>query len=141
MNNKIKQTASLFLCVIILLSFCACSKTDSANLWENATYTSDTTLGQGKNTVELTIKAQDKSVTLTVLTDETNLGKALGDLEIIDGEEGPYGLYIKKVNGITADYDTDGTYWAFYKDGEMMQQGIDLTEFENGDKFELSREE
>lgn len=141
MKNKITQISALFLCLLMLLSFCACGgKEESSDLWENATYTEDTTIGQGKNTVYLTVAAQEKEIVLTVLTDETNLGKALSNLDIISGEEGPYGLYIKKVNGMTADYDTDSTYWAFYQNDEMMTKGIDLTEFESGDSFKLARE-
>ena len=35
---------------------------------------------------------------------------------------------MKTVNGITADYETDGTYWAFYIDGEYAMTGVDATE-------------
>ena len=47
---------------------------------------------------------------------------------IITGEMGPYGMYIKTVNGILADYDVDQTYWAFYINGEYATTGIDGTE-------------
>ena len=32
-------------------------------------------------------------------------------LDLIAGDEGEYGLYVKTVNGITADYETDGMYF------------------------------
>ena len=53
-----------------------------------------------------------------VSTDKETVGEALLDAKLIEGEEGAYGLYVKKVNGIVADYDVDQTYWAFYVDGE-----------------------
>ena len=34
------------------------------------------------------------------------------------------------VNGITADYDTDGKYWAFYINGEYATTGVDATEID-----------
>ena len=55
------------------------------------------------------------------------MGDALTELGLIEGEDSEYGLYVKTVNGITADYDTDGHYWAFYVDGEYAQTGVDAT--------------
>ena len=40
--------------------------------------------------------------------------------------------YVKEVNGIIADYDVDGTYWAFYIDGEYASAGVDSTEITEG---------
>ncbi|MBQ4316607.1 MAG: DUF4430 domain-containing protein, partial [Oscillospiraceae bacterium] len=71
-------------------------------------------------------------ITLTVHTNETTVGAAMQKLGIIDGEEGQFGLYIKKVNGITADYDIDQSYWAFFQNGELSMTGADLTEIEDG---------
>ena len=65
-------------------------------------------------------------------TDKTVVGDALLELGLIEGEEGPYGLYVKKVNGISADYDVDGTYWAFYIGDEYGMTGVDMTEIEAG---------
>ncbi len=77
----------------------------------------------------------DKDGNKTQTTIETNggyVGEVLQQLGYLEGEEGPYGLYIKKVKGITADYDVDGTYWAFYVDGEMSMKGADQVEIIDG---------
>ena len=63
-------------------------------------------------------------------TDETTVGAALLKEGLIEGEEGPYGLYVKVVNGITAIYEEDGSYWAFYEDGEYALAGVDQTEID-----------
>ena len=68
----------------------------------------------------------------TVQTNEKTVGEALQKLGVIDGEEGDYGLYIKTVNGITADYNKDGVYWAFYVDGEYAMTGADMTDVVDG---------
>ncbi|MBQ2119193.1 MAG: DUF4430 domain-containing protein, partial [Clostridia bacterium] len=48
-----------------------------------------------------------------------------------------YGLYVKKVNGITADYDTDKAYWAFYLNGEYASTGVDSTDIDENVKYSL----
>ena len=67
-----------------------------------------------------------------VSTDKTTVGEALLELELIAGDESDYGLYVKTVNGVTADYDKDKSYWAFYIDGEYAQTGVDSTEIKAG---------
>ena len=59
-------------------------------------------------------------------------GKALLDQGVIAGEDSSYGLYVKTVNGETADYDADGTYWGLYINGEYAMTGVDATTLEAG---------
>ena len=54
---------------------------------------------------------------------------------MIDGDESEYGLYVKTVNGITADYDTDGVYWAFYINDEYAPTGVDSTTITEGERY------
>ncbi len=68
----------------------------------------------------------------TIYSNGGYVGEILQQLGYLEGEEGPYGLYIKKINGITADYNIDGTYWAFYVDGEMSMKGADQVEIVDG---------
>ena len=79
-----------------------------------------------------TIVDGDSKTEYRVRTDKTVVGDALMELGLIEGEEGPYGLYVKKVGGILADYEETGTYWAFYVNGEYATSGVDLTEIEPG---------
>lgn len=95
-------------------------------------------LGEGKNTFLLTVTDFDGNETMyTINTDMETVGDALKELNLIEGDEGAYGLYVKKVMGITADYDTDGKYWAFYIDGEYATSGIDKTEIVEGQSYGL----
>ena len=124
--------------ILMLLCLVSCAKpTDTNTLWENALYNEDTELGEGAKTVKVKVEVGEKSVVFTVKTDEAILGDALMAHGLIDGDEGQYGLYVKKVNGIVADYDIDGHYWGFYKDGDYMMTGIDMTEFADGESYEL----
>ena len=96
-------------------------------------YAEGTTVGEGENQFALEVILEDGSTTLFhVMTDETTVGAALLDLGLIEGDESEYGLYVKTVNGVTADYDTDGKYWAFYIDGEYASTGVDYTDIFTG---------
>lgn len=56
---------------------------------------------------------------------EVNLGDLLLEKGVIAGEQSEYGLYVKTVMGETHDYDTDGSYWSLYEDGQMASTGVD----------------
>lgn len=84
--------------------------------------------GGDKYTYNFTLKvvgADGSTKSCPVVTNCETVGEALIDAGLVEGEDGPYGLYVKKVCGETADYDTDGTYWALYIDGEYSVEGAD----------------
>lgn len=138
MKKTIKSIVSFALLFATVLTFVACQKgVDVKGLWEKATYTKDTTFGNGKTTVMVEVKVEDQSVTFTIKTDKTTLGEALLEHDLIAGDQGQFGIYIKSVNGITADYDVDRSYWAFNKNGEMMLTGVDMTNIADGEHYEL----
>ena len=66
--------------------------------------------------------------------------RAANQNNLIAGDESDYGLYVKEVNGITADYDKDGAYWAFYVDGQYAQSGVDTTNIEEGKTYTFKYE-
>ena len=131
------RIAALLLLVIAILSFAACGKTEPTGLWADAIYTEDTTLGTGACEFSLTVTAEDKSIILTVLSDEEYLGDALLALGIIEGTEGAYGLYVDKVNGILASWEADNAWWGVYVDGATATTGVDGIKIENGAQYEL----
>lgn len=99
------------------------------------------TLGEGNTEFAFSVVDESGNQTdFTIRTDETSVGNALQKVNLIYGEEGPYGLYVKTVNGITADYETSGTYWAFYINGEYAMTGVDTTTVETGSQYTLKVE-
>ena len=90
-------------------------------------------------TITLTVTGPDgTSKEHTVNTDSSkNLREALEGAGLISGEEGPYGLYGKGGDGITADYDVDGSWWSLTKEGELCS-GVDSTPIADGDRFEFT---
>lgn len=134
-----KRILSLLLILCLALTLCACGKEKVPELWQDALYTEDTELGQGAKTITVQVQAEDKTVNFTIHTDSATLGEALLEHGLIAGEDSEFGLYVKQVNGITADYDVDQTYWGFYSGGEYMMSGVDTTEISGGESYELIR--
>lgn len=93
---------------------------------------------QGSKTITVEVVHADESKkTFTYHTDEEFLGAVLQSEGLVEGDMGEFGLYIKAVDGETADYDTDGAYWAFYQGEEYAAQGVDTTPIQDGDSFSL----
>ena len=133
-----KKTVSIALLFICIFSLVACGNSvDKTGLWENATYLQDTELGEGAKTVTVEVKVEEQTVTFTINTDKKTVGEALVENKLIEGDQGAYGIYIKKANGITADYDIDQSYWAFYINGEMAMTGVDSTDIDENAIYRL----
>ena len=137
MKKTIQITISLTLACLMLLALISCNTVEKTGLWENATYRRDMEFGKGEKTVTVEVVAEEQTVTFTMHTDKETVGDALLEQELIDGEEGAYGLYVKVVNGITADYDVDQSYWSFYINGEYAMTGVDSTPITEGDTYRL----
>jgi len=138
MKRTIKSTLSILLALLFIFTLVSCNTVEKEGLWENATYRKDMEFGKGAKTVVVEVKAGDQQVIFTVKTDKNTVGEALLEHELIAGEQGPYGLYVKVVNGITADYDVDQSYWAFYVNGAYATSGIELTEITEGTTYQLA---
>jgi len=59
-------------------------------------------------------------------------------IPVADGAE--IGEGSKTFNGMTADYDKDGVYWAFYIDGEYAMTGVDATNITDGAQYAFRME-
>ncbi len=108
---------------------------------ENNTEKEATVLGEGATVFYfLVVDGEGNETAFEIHTDKTTVGDALLEVELIAGEAGDYGLYVKTVNGITADYDVDQTYWAFYINNEMAMTGVDATDVEVGATYSFKVE-
>lgn len=130
--NKKSRFASLILVVLIaamVLSLAACGSKD------------ETAANAGTKSFTFTVVDPDGGTeTFELKSDAATVGEALMAEGLIEGEDGPYGLYVKTVNGITLDYDTHGMYWAFYVGGEYGMSGCELTDLTDGGDYAFKAE-
>ena len=93
---------------------------------------------EGGKTITVEVVHKDESQKEFVLkTDAANLHEALDEQKLIEGEERGGFFMVLVVDGETADYDVDGSYWAMLQDGEWMMTGVDDTMIEDGDHYEF----
>ena len=123
-----KKLISLILVLITLISLTACGAPEAEAEGPKVSFTL------------IIVDDQCNDTTKTIETTRTIVGDALLDEGLIEGEEGDYGMFITKVNGIYADYNETGTYWSFYIDGEYAMTGVDQTNFADGATYMLKVE-
>lgn len=98
----------------------------------------DNVLGEGKTKIHFVVVDMEGNETgFEIHTDKETVGDALLEHGLIAGDESEYGLYVKEVNGIKADYDVDKTYWAFYINGEYASVGVDSKPVKEGETYTL----
>ena len=111
-----KKFLALVLVLVMMLSLAACG---------------------GKSFTVVVTDLDGKETTFQYKSDKATVGEALLEEGLIAGEGGEHGLYVTTVNGMTADWDADQTYWAFYINGEYAMTGIDATEIVDGTTYSL----
>ena len=122
-----KKLFAILLAAVMLLGLAAC-----------AAETPATTAGGDTKKITVTVVHSDgSSKDFTYETAEEFLGPVLIKDGLIEGNEGPYGLEITKVDGEQAIYDTDKAYWALYEGAEYALQGIDTTPVVDGGTYKL----
>ena len=139
-NNSMKKLLALVLAFVLTAAaaLTGCSTTPAETTGAPEPAGQATVLGEGSKTMDFTVVDKDGVTHLyTIHTDAEMVGQALLELELIDGEEGPYGLYIKSVLGQVLDYETDGMYWGFYVNGEYALTGVDQTPITEGESYLL----
>lgn len=154
-KTNMKKMLSLFLCVVLTAAMAlfttACDNYVLNLLGYGQETTAETTtegnIDKGteapvvkKSFTFIVVDKNGNETTFNLSTDKSTVGDALLEEGLIEGEPGAYGLYVKKVNGIVADYDIDRTYWAFYVNGEYAFSGVDTTPVEEGATYSFKVE-
>ncbi len=144
--THLKTVLSFILCIVLIAAVALFTTGCNDNQQETPETTTNAqaeakVLGEGENKFSFTVTDIDGvSTEFEIHTDKKIVGEALLELGLIKGDDGPYGLYVKEANGISADYDKDGTYWAFYIDGEYAPKGVDMTTIEDGKTYSFKVE-
>ena len=135
-----KKILTILLIMTMAVSAIACGKKEEVST-ETTVYEDGAVIGEGSKSFEFTVvNMAGEEATFEVKTDEDTVGAALLENNMIAGEDGDYGLYVKTVNGETVDYDKDGKYWAFYINGEYGMTGVDSTDIVDGDSYAFKAE-
>ena len=122
--RKLKILLSALVIVLMLVSVCACSDNGASN--------------GNEVTFSLTVVHADKSEKeFEITTDKSNLRQALEDENLISGTESEYGLFVTTVDGETADYSKNESWWNLLKSGESSPTGVDGCTIADGDRFEF----
>ena len=144
--SKISHKLSFILCMMLvaattlIMTGCNDKATQEVTSGTSVSVESNV-LGEGDTKFTLSVVDQDGNETqFEIHTDKETVGEALLECGLVEGDEGEFGLYVKKVNGIEADYDKNGTYWAFYINGEYATTGVDSTTITEGDTYSLKVE-
>ncbi len=136
-----KKLLAIILTMLLIVCAAGCSGVGGKTPDAEPVVHDGETIGEGSKTFAAQIVNLDGSaISFTVKTDKRIVGEALQDLGVLEGEEGPYGLYIKTVNGKTLDYEKDGAYWAFYVDGAYAVTGVDETDIVETSVYQLRAE-
>ena len=131
MKKSVISSISIILSFICLLCFVSCGeKVDAVGLWENATYLSDTTIGNGDKTVSFDVEAGEQTITITLKTDKATLGEAMFEHGLINDAS-----FFNVLNGIEASWEKDQAYWGFYQGDEFMMVGVNDTEISGGEHY------
>ena len=145
-KTNMKKLLSLFLCAVLIAAMALLTTACDGNYilgllgYGPEASVEETTLDgtpaeTPQNKVTFTFIVVDKEgaeTSFVISTDKKMVGDALLEEGLVEGEDGAYGLYVKKVNGILADYEVNQTYWAFYINGEYAMSGVDITPVEDG---------
>ena len=107
-----KKLMAIILAIALVFSLAACGGTKEAA----------TSQGSVSYTV-ITVDLEGIVTTFEITSDKETVGAALLEHTLIEGADGMYTV----VNGMTADYNVDQTYWAFYENDAYANQGMDTT--------------
>lgn len=131
MNKRTYTKKGLALALGLLLAlglFSGCGEKPGAGEGES---------GLVKN-ITLQVMHRDESVKdFQLATDKETLRQALEEEGLIAGEESEFGMFVKTVDGETAD-DSKQEWWCLTKGGETWTSGVDSTEIADGDAFEFT---
>ena len=140
-KTRFTKLLSFAFCIVLIAAMALLAGcNDDANISNPVSSGITETPNAEKSFTFVVVDAKGKETSFEISSDKATVGEALLAEGLIAGEDGQYGLYVKTVNGITLDYDTDGKYWAFYVNGEYGMTGVDATEIVAGATYSFKAE-
>ena len=138
MKRTLTSVVAVILVIATVFAFASCNKGSAKGIWENATYHSDKSFGNGEKMISVVVEADGQSVTFIIKTDAATLEKALDEHALIGGTSSEqYGFTLITLNGMEADWERDNAYWAVYIGEDYAQTGISFIEVEDGASYKF----
>ena len=122
-----KKLIAIIMCAALLLGLAACTPKEET----------PATDGEKVSFTVIVVHKDGSEKTFTYETNDKYVGPVLEADGLLEGNEGPYGLEITKVDGEKAVYSEDNAYWAVYEGEEYALQGIDTTPVKEGQVYKL----
>lgn len=135
-TTHLNRVLSLIFCMVLIAAMAFITTSCSDN--NQPIVASENVIVKGEGAKKFIFNVVDydgKVTTFEIHTDKTIVGDALQELKLISGDEDDYGLYVKEVNGIYADYNKDKAYWGFFIDNKQSNYGVDSVTIEEGKEY------
>lgn len=138
-KTNFEKALSLIVCIVLIAAMALMTSGCKNNKTEDIS--SSVAVVQQKAEFDFTVVHKDGSEkAFKIVTTKQTVGEALKDEQLIAGDEGAFGIYVKTVDGETLNYDTDGYWWALYKGDEQLMTGADQTPIEDGKTYTFKAE-
>lgn len=129
MKNNTKKIVIGVVCLVVLVALFAV-------IWTK--FGAKPTVGDKHITLEV-VGSDGATTDYTLDTDAEFLRQAMDELGdqgfSYEGTDSDYGIMISSINGVAADYATDGAYWSLYVNDEYGMYGADAQPVTDGDKY------
>ena len=137
MKNNMRKLLSFILCVVLIaaMALLATGCNDKKEETPKETEAPQTTTeviekGEGKTAFNFEVTDLDgKTTKFLIKTDKDTVGKALLELGLIEESTQSAGMIVA-VNGVSADYNKDGVWWAYHINGELASEGVLTTKID-----------
>lgn len=91
----------------------------------------------GTKNITVEVKVSDDDIReYKIKTTQDYLRGALEQENLISGEDSEYGLFIKTVDGVTAD-ESANQWWGIFKGENMTDTSVDTTPIADGESYRL----
>ena len=100
--------------------------------------TEENSIGEGGTSFSVKVTDNEDVTTLWIVyTDEETVGDALYVAGLVEGEHTDFGLMIRSVDGLVADFDANGAWWGFFINEELAAVGVSDTIIESDEEYAL----
>ena len=136
--KRTRSFLSFFVLVMLIAAALTCTACGPTYNPTEANITSQKELGEGEKTITfLAVDQNNEAAMFKIHTDAEYLRGALEPHGLISGYESRYGLTVETVNGVKADFNNGGAYWAIYDGDTYANYGVDSLPIVDGGCYSL----